>query len=106
MMSISSKLAALSVTYPYQVVRSRIQVRTESCQSQHPFPHLLHKIHITSIPIILTPFPSVLLDVVGPHLRGCVYLHGVHCGLPKLYLILARYPLNTFANSPLNPFLD
>jgi hypothetical protein len=32
-MSISSKLAALSVTYPYQVVRSRIQVRprTQLC---------------------------------------------------------------------------
>jgi len=35
-MSISSKLAALSVTYPYQVVRSRIQVRPRAHNSLWP----------------------------------------------------------------------
>jgi hypothetical protein len=38
-MSGASKLWALALTYPYQVIRSRIQVRQSSLASSHLHPH-------------------------------------------------------------------
>ena len=66
-MSISSKLAALSVTYPYQVVRSRIQVRDPFFT---PLSVWLYKIRVHHYPFDRTPkilnlVPRILLSDIN-----------------------------------------